>query len=286
MLNIKSNIPIEVPNVIFIGNTAFDIVDFRNVDSSKGIIKNVGGACIFSAVPASLFYRVGVVTKVGKDFDVSEINKYNINCLGLKVLDNRKTTEFYTMWNTSDGQNRTIIGEVQTDMKVTSQDIPKEFLSAKHFHLTTADPKVQLELIKFLRKNTDSTISVDTIDDFIKDPCCKEVFDSVDVAFIDKEYKELLDCKSKVKIIKYGKKGCIYYSNEKNFPVYAKVLENVVDKTGAGDCLNGVFINLIKNGVDERIALQEAVNVATESIKRYGILSLEYKSDRFSEKEL
>lgn len=42
-------------------------------------------------------------------------------------------------------------------MEVGSEDIPKSFLKAKHFHLTTATPKKQLELITFLRRYTNAT---------------------------------------------------------------------------------------------------------------------------------
>jgi len=144
-----------------------------------------------------------------------------------------------------------------------------------------------LELIEFLRQNTDATISVDTIDEFVEQPKCKAVFDKVDIAFIDKEYTRLLDCKAKKKVIKYGKSGCLFHSVEKSFPVHSQVIEDVVDKTGAGDCLNGVFLNLIINGTDEETALRTAVDVATETIKHRGIMDFKLPTGilRMEEKE-
>lgn len=186
------------------------------------------------------------------------------------------TTSFYTYWNSEDGQDREVKGEVKEEMEVGSKDIPRNFLEAKHFHLTTATPERQLEIIEFLRANTTATISVDTIDEFANMPRCKEVFDKVDIAFIDKEYTELLDSKAPIKIIKYGKQGCLYYTWNKSFAVHSKVLsdEEIVDKTGAGDCLNGVFLNLIMNGTDEETALKKAVDMATETIKHKGMLEI------------
>ena len=263
----------NVPNLIIVGNIAYDIIDFTKVEPKKKQLIDVGGACIFFFFSASLFYRVGMVGKIGNDFDKSKLYDYNIDLSGIKQVDN-PTTKFYTIWNTADGQDRTVTGEVIKEMEVGAEDIPKKFLEAKHFHITTANPSKQLEIIEFLRQNTSATISVDTIDDFAKQLKCKEVFDNVDIAFIDKEYTKLLDCKASKKVIKYGKRGCLYYSSEKSFPVYSQIVENVVDKTGAGDCLNGVFLNLIINGLDEEEALKIAVNVATESIKHRGILNL------------
>ena len=267
----------QSPKLVIIGNIAYDIIDFSKLKEKRPNIVDIGGACVFSTVPASLFHRVGMVGKIGKDLDISQFYDYNIDLSGVKTLD-IPTTRFYTIWNTADGQDRTVTGTVQPEMEVGSSDIPKNFLGAKHFHLTTATPEKQLELIEFLRQNTDATISADTIDEFAKQPNCKKVFDSVDIAFIDKEYTELLDCKAKTKIIKYGKKGCLYYSKDKQFPVYSQVIEDVVDKTGAGDCLNGTFLNLLVNGESEEVALRTAVDLATESIKQHGILGLRLPS--------
>ena len=273
----KIQIKPQSPKLVIIGNIAYDIIDFSKLKEKRPNIVDIGGACVFSTVPASLFHRVGMVGKIGKDLDISQFYDYNIDLSGVKTLD-IPTTRFYTIWNTADGQDRTVTGAVQPEMEVGSSDIPKNFLGAKHFHLTTATPEKQLELIEFLRQNTDATISADTIDEFAKHPNCKKVFDSVDIAFIDKEYTELLDCKAKTKIIKYGKKGCLYYSKDKQFPVHSQVIEDVVDKTGAGDCLNGTFLNLLVNGESEEVALRTAVDLATESIKQHGILGLRLPS--------
>lgn len=269
----KIDIKPQSPKLVIIGNIAYDIIDFSKLKEKRPYIIDIGGACVFSTIPASLFYRVGMVGKIGNDLDISQFYGYNIDLSGVKTLD-IPTTRFYSIWNTADGQDRTVTGAVQPEMEVGSSDIPKNFLGAKHFHLTTATPEKQLELIEFLRQNTDATISADTIDEFAKQPNCKKVFDSLDIAFIDKEYTELLDCKAKTKIIKYGKKGCLYYSKDKQFTVYSHVIEDVVDKTGAGDCLNGTFLNLLVNGESEEVALRTAVDLATESVKQHGIFGL------------
>lgn len=274
----------ESPNLVIIGNIAYDIIDFGKVDKQRENIINVGGACVFSTIPASLFYKVGMVGKIGKDFDISQFYGYNIDLSGVKTLD-MPTTKFYTLWNTSDGQDRTIFGKVQKEMEIGSEDIPKQFLKAKHFHLTTARPEKQLEIVDFLRSKTNATISVDTIDDFVNEPSCQKVFDSVDLAFIDKEFTNLLNCKATKKVIKCGKTGCIFCSKDKCFSVSSKILENVVDKTGAGDCLNGVFVNLIANGFSEEKALKIAVDMATESVKHKGIMNLKLNNEILEREE-
>lgn len=165
----KIDIKPKSPNLVIIGNIAYDIIDFSKLEEKRPNIIDIGGACVFSTIPASLFHRVGMVGKIGKDLDISQFYGYNIDLSGVKTLD-MTTTRFYTIWNTADGQDRTVTGDVKTEMEVGSEDIPKNFLGAKHFHLTTATPEKQLELIEFLRSNTNATISVDTIDEFAQQP--------------------------------------------------------------------------------------------------------------------
>ena len=102
----------------------------------------------------------------------------------------------------------------------------------------------------------------------------REVFDLADIAFVDKEFSNLIQCKSKTKVIKLGKTGCILLDREHAQKFDATVIENVVDKTGAGDCLNGVFMNLIANGYSNEVALKKAIEIATLSIKDFGILHI------------
>ena len=136
-------------------------------------------------------------------------------------------------------------------------------------------PAVQADIIRRLKEsNPNAIIGTDTIEQYADLEETKKVFDLVDIAFIDKEFGTLLNCNAKTKIIKLGKTGCILQESGKYKRIHANVIENVVDKTGAGDCLNGVFMNLIANGNLKENALQKAVEIATMSIKDFGILNI------------
>lgn len=241
---------ITVPKLVIIGDSAYDTNRFIGEDGSHFFKTNYGGAGTYSSVPASLFYRVGLVSNAGEDFNVDKLKKFNIDLRGFHTRKDEKTSRFYNILKTRDGQEREIAAEYNERLTATFDDIPKEFLKAKYFYISTMLPKNQKQIIEKLRNhNPNVIIGVDTFEEYANSDETREVFDLADIAFVDKEFSNLIQCKSKTKVIKLG-------------------------KTGAGDCLNGVFMNLIANGYSNEVALKKAIEIATLSIKDFGILHI------------
>ena len=264
---------ITVPKLVIIGDSAYDTNRF--IGGSHFFKTNYGGAGTYSSVPASLFYRVGLVSNAGEDFNVDKLKKFNIDLRGFHTRKDEKTSRFYNILKTRDGQEREIAAEYNERLTATFDDIPKEFLKAKYFYISTMLPKNQKQIIEKLRNhNPNVIIGVDTFEEYANSDETREVFDLADIAFVDKEFSNLIQCKSKTKVIKLGKTGCILLDREHAQKFDATVIENVVDKTGAGDCLNGVFMNLIANGYSNEVALKKAIEIATLSIKDFGILHI------------
>lgn len=268
---------------VVVGNLTYDVNYFRNRDGEElKEVCNYGGATIYSAIPASLFVKVGLVAKVGEDYDLDFNEFKNINTSYIQRVVG-KTTMFKQEYVTEDGQERTFQEFINPNTVLKVEDIPDCYLKAKYIHVCTNYPKTQLEIVKYLRRNSKAILSVDTLEDYYYDdklfPIIKESFDLVDIAYIDKEFKKLYDCDAKIKILKLGSEGCKYISSSKTFQVGTVRCDNVVDKTGAGDCVTGVFGALKVLGYSDEEALQKAVNVATESIKDYGMFHLYDKED-------
>ena len=265
-------------NFVVVGNISYDYNYFPNRDNE--ILKevmNYGGATIYSGIPASLFTKVGVAAKVGSDYDLDILKKYNLDLTGVKVVEG-KTTMFKQVFTSEDGQLRDFSEFVNPNTVLKPEDIPKDYLDAKYIHICTNYPEAQYELVKYLKETSNAILSIDTLEDYYYDETkfdiIKSSFDLVDIAFIDKEFNKLFDCKSKIKIIKLGKSGCNYISPSKSFTSPAPYCDFVVDKTGAGDCVTGVFCALKSIDKSDEEALQTAVNIATESIKNYGMFHL------------
>lgn len=269
---------------VVIGNLAFDYNFFPNREEKEVI--NIGGATLYSGIPASLFTKVGIVAKVGEDYDLTIFDNLNFDTTGIKVVEG-KTTVFTHEFQSEDGQKRIFKEFINPNTYLTSKDIPTKYLNAKYIHICTNYPDTQLELVKYIKQNSKAIVSIDTLEDYYYDDKqfkkIKESFDLIDIAFIDKEFNKLFDCKAPIKIIKLGKEGCKYIDKYKEFQVKAPICEHVIDKTGSGDCVTGVYGALKTLDYSDEEALQIAVNIATESIKDYGMFHL-YKKYRVKKK--
>lgn len=271
-------------NFVVVGNISYDYNYFPNRDNEKlKEVMNFGGATIYSGIPASLYTKVGIAAKVGEDYDLNILKKFNFDMQGIKKVAG-KTTIFTQEFTSDDGQLRDFKEYANPNTILEPKDIPEEYLKAKYVHICTNYPKAQLELIKYFKENSNAILSVDTLEDYYYDEkeykTIKESFDLADIAYIDKEFTKLLDCNAPIKIIKLGKEGCKYISKEKIFKVNAPKCDFVVDKTGSGDCVTGVFGALKSIGKTDEESLQEAVNIATESIKNYGMFHLYDRNSR------
>ena len=262
---------VKMVDVVIIGNVCYDEGIFYRANGSTTSNKTCGGACYFSSIAASLFSNVGMVAKVGNDYDLSFLNVSRINLEGLQIVDDLKTTVFKTYFTSLDGQERKIIGSVHEGLLLSPSDIPKSYLSAKCIHIATNEPQIQYDLVKFLKSNSNAIISIDTISGYSSDKITRQAFDLADIAIIEDKFEFLLQCNAKNKIVKHGKYGVdllinglkIEFKNE-------NIIQEVVDKTGAGDIFAGSFMGCLSAGMGLKQSISKAMKIATFSVSKYG----------------
>jgi len=262
-------------DLAIVGNMAFDINCFPKRNNGKDeIITNTGGAGYYSLIPASLFSKnIGIVAKVGFDFPKNQIIDLGINTDGFQVMERVQTTKFYHTYLSEDGQSRTFRPEVTNETLIQVNDIPKNYFQSKYVHIATNFPETQLEFIQAFRQRSSALLSIDTHEAYLEYHR-EEIFRAfgmVDIAFIDKNETDLISsCRAPIKIIKRGKQGITYIDNSSCID-FAAVPCKVVDKTGAGDVLAGVFLTLRSLGLPVADSAKKAIEVASTSIGSYGI---------------
>ena len=238
----------EKINFVVVGNISYDYNYFPNRDNEElKEVMNYGGATIYSGIPASIFTTVGVAAKVGEDYNLDVLKKYNLDLTGVKVVEG-KTTVFKQVFTSDDGQLRDFSEFVNPNTVLKPNDIPDDYLDAKYIHICTNYPEAQYELVKYLKENSNAILSIDTLEDYYYDDkqfeFIKKSFDLVDIAFIDKEFEKLFNCNAKIKIIKLGKKDVSIYLQIKLLVLMHQFVIMLLTKLVLGIVLQVYFVLL------------------------------------------
>lgn len=226
--------------------------------------------------------EIGVVAKVGEDFrnKIFNLTKRGIDRRGIEIVPNSKTARLLIKVH-ADGTRdfKVDLGAAST---VDTHTFPEKYRRASYIHLATSYPSKYLKWLKYLKKNfTDSTIisadAVDTKGLRVVNQMVN-VFEQVDLVFINME--ELSNIKNaypdfklnKPMILKKGPLGAVYIDKENDLRINIPAPKvKMVDSTGAGDILAGVFLAKLAQGINIKNALTYAVNMASKSVSNFGV---------------
>jgi sugar/nucleoside kinase (ribokinase family) len=186
---------------------------------------------------------------------------------------------------------RELRSEFNIGRDLSPDDIPSSYLEAGHFHIAAMPPWQQRPFVEFVRGELGARLSIDTIEQFVQgNP--EEVVDNLekaDLVFLNRqEYETLREnnllhrLRNKEIILKRGSEGAIYINKfvpegikgEETINISAPHVDVIVDKSGAGDVLAGVFLALFIRGATKETALREAVSAASASLEGRGAETL------------
>ncbi len=276
-------------DLVIIGYLLHDILD---VDGT--IQECLGGPAAYTSLAAkNLRLKVGIVSKVGKDF------RYKEKLPGIAingVSEQEITTVFFNTYR--NGERIQKVGNVGG--KIIPKDIPNEFLKAKAFHLGPVFSELPLETMRFLRENTGAFITLDPQGFLRKEENGIVVPKKLDLSVLDfvdlvkvsekdcsEEEIEAMKQKCEIVIVTHGKEGSTVFSKGKTFKTPFFKAERLVDETGAGDVFMAGFIKEYLSSKDvEKAALfgSAAASFAVEDFGVNGIGSLEEIEERMSQR--
>ncbi len=271
----------SLPQIVIIGHVGYDVVLIDGFERSR----HIAGAAFYSAVgAASLISRVGVVSRLPRNeiTIIEALKTLKVDLGGITLVSDGKTPEFILRYTGSDFEDMDATRGVTISLGcaefLAPEDIPPSFLDCSFVHIATANPTNQIQWIKYLRAKSRSiqTISMDTDQLFLRsDPSLVlKAFMLSDIAFINHREEKVLNLLRALKkhvIVKRGGEGAeLWFGRELITRVPAKGVR-VVDTTGSGDILAGAFMAQIAGGSDYVQALATAVNIASESVREYGV---------------
>lgn len=269
----------QKPKFIAIGYTNIDI----NI-TSKGETILPGGAAYFVALAASrIVKKVGLVTRVGYDFDPSFLFTRVLK-EGIHIIPDKETARsIQTYHSETDLTDRDIKLEWGVAPDVCFGDIPKSWTcSIKAIHIGTMPPKQQQKILKSLKKALPHVqVSIDTDQSFLNSEENTGViidnFNKSDIVFVNRvEFKKLKQhlIKHPFVIGKKDKDGAFIMKHGRKIMEIESPIVRVVDVTGAGDIFAGTFLGSQSNGESLQVCLENAIATASESVTKQGMMHL------------
>lgn len=266
-------------NLVIVGDLAYD----QTITSTESR-KVIAGAVYNVAIAASTVSEegsVGVVARVGDDFadGIDALSRRGIDTEGIAVVQGRETAIF-TITQHEDN-TRKLSANLGVAAEVDTSIFPESYKQVRHVHLASSHPSKYLQWIPQLRSTlpSETTISADGNDFFIDEvEPMKEALDAVDLIFINEA--ELAAIKStypdyelpKPTILKKGKEGATYIDMQEGieYTVSAPTVD-VVDTSGAGDSLAGVYLAKRLQGASIQDSLQSGVTIASKAVTDFGV---------------
>ena len=90
-------------NLVCIGHVGFDNI-LININKQ---ITHCGRAGYYTALAGSLFSKkVGLVSRIGSDFDINKLKKLGIDLKGVKIISNGLSPQFKIRYHNSDYKQR------------------------------------------------------------------------------------------------------------------------------------------------------------------------------------
>jgi sugar/nucleoside kinase (ribokinase family) len=240
-------------SVLVVGSVALDSVEtpFGKADEVLG-----GSANYFSA-SASHQTPVQLVGVVGNDYPMRKLEPLKargVDFAGLEQMDGESFR-----WRGRYRHDLNSAETLETRLGVFSHfkpKIPAQFTDAKYVFLANIDPRLQLEVLKQVKKP--KLVACDTMNFWIESrrPDLLELLKHVDLITLnDGEARQLTECANLVQaarwimdkgprtvLIKKGEHGAFMFNKDEIFFAPAYPLESVFDPTGAGDSFAGGFM--------------------------------------------
>jgi len=261
------------PELVVVGHVGTSIVHAGAISWTSA---GGSGYAVAATAGALIGGRAGLVAAVGTDYDLAPLRDRQVDLDGVTELPGPSAKLRVREFN--DG-SRSFSAELGVAAVVRTAAFPARYLDADYIHLGTAPPDQQLTWLEYLHEcGYRAHISADMFEHYVATypTASREVCDSVDLIFMNQaEYDGLygdaqLPVPKAPLIVKRGPFGARLIVDGHPQEVEAPVAQ-LVDPTGGGEVLAGVFLALRADGLPERRALRYAVRAASSCVADYGV---------------
>jgi len=244
------------------------ILNEKIIFPDKEICPVLGSPVAYSsACMASLGVRIGIVTKIGKDFpkDLLKVfNQLEIDQEGIVMGKNSTNNELIY-----DKEGNKTVKFITKAEDIFFEDIPSSYLNTKIFYICPMDYEIDIKTIKKIY-DLGKIMAVDiggygggTSDTHPKEKSGYEIkelcpfFDIVKGSIEDYHHifgvgvgdeqeisRKIIHWGTEISLITLGKEGSFVKTKDKEYyiPAFPTPLDEILDRTGAGDCFSAGFL--------------------------------------------
>ncbi|WP_457752514.1 carbohydrate kinase family protein [Thermococcus sp.] len=275
-------------DLVVMGHVSIDHIRFPG----KEEILLPGGAAAAVATSAALAgAKVGLVTKVGKDFPRGWLEKLSsvLDVKGVQILPG-KTINIYMIYHEDGSVDAPV--EMGVAQRMGETPIPEEYLSTEIFHIAPIPPEEQLKALKRLEgKRVSLDFNPTYMEDYMtKRDLLREIVGRVEVTFPNEREAKTITEESDVRkaaktlhkwgaqliVITRGERGVLLYNGDEflEFPPLPINEKEVIDPTGAGDAFAGGFLAGYSRGESLETCVELGLLRAREVLKKWGSWSI------------
>tara|TARA_Y100000590_G_scaffold468780_1_gene653065 strand:+ start:952 stop:1881 length:930 start_codon:yes stop_codon:yes gene_type:complete len=240
-------------SILVVGSIALDSIE-TPFGKADGV---VGGSAVFFSAAASMLCPVKVVSVVGDDYPMEELNFLVDRKVDLSGVICAPGESFF--WSGRYSYDLSSRETLETRLGVLSNFKPiisDEFKNSRIVFLGNIDPVLQLDVID--QVGSPEIVACDTMDHWIKGKrkTLIKLLERVDILIVnDSEVREfsgeynliraahwIQERGPKIVVVKKGEHGAMFFGPKSMFLVPGFPLDAVSDPTGAGDSFAGGFL--------------------------------------------
>jgi ribokinase len=248
---------------------------FAEDHTPSGSARSLGGSGYACAVGAGAGRpeRVGIVAKIGEDFDQAALDRLGVDRRGAVVVPGNAPHLTIVQHTATDRSFDSSLG-VAAEPAIAA--FPRAYCTAGHLHIATMPPAEQLQWLRTARAISRCAVSVDMFEPMAAryPDQSRELCYAADLVFMNEQEQRLLFARHPMPtrgiVLKRGANGAGYRSGGRWVQVPAPS-SRLVDSTGAGEVLAGAFLSLRAMGVPAAEALHHAVRAASAKVTEFGV---------------
>ncbi len=276
-------------DLVVIGHIAKDIIIRKGSKTYS-----MGGASFYASMAArKMGGNVGVVSKIGRDFDLKSINVFKEMGIQTSIKETNSLTTSFEIEYLPESRQLKLKGRCDP---ILFEDVSKNFLDAESFLISPIAGEVSSSFVEKISQETDSIIAID-VQGFVRKfdvqgtvyydfwnegekilPLVnivkgskREAMAAMKSENIFEAAQEILSFGPEIVLITMGEEGVLIRGRE-NILITPRIRpEKVIETTGAGDIFLGVFLLEYIRTKNVETSGNLATIVAAKSIEREGM---------------